>query len=515
MTAVAQPRGADPKPQTPHRYFNRELSWLDFNARVLHEATDPRTPLLDRVTFLAIFSSNLDEFFMVRVAGLKRQLAAGVTQTSPDGRTAQEQLDAINQKVAPMLDTQQTCLANLLGLLAKHDVLLVDIESLSATEFSALDEYFEREVFPVLTPLALDPGHPFPYISNLTLSLAVRLRDPSDGSIHLARVKVPKSLPRWVPVSGQPTHFVPLEQVIGANLGALFTGFEVVSYHVFRLTRYSDLEIPDAEEPEDLLAAIEERVFQRRFGEVVRIEVETGMPDDMRQLLLDELRDEGAGAVPLTERDIVDAGPLLDLGELQTIAAIDLPAMKPAPFQPTVPAELRDPERSIFDVIREGDVLLHHPFDSFSASVERFLDEAANDEQVLAIKMTLYRTSGDTAIVDSLIRAAQRGKQVAVLVELKARFDEANNITWARTLEDYGIHVAYGSAALKIHAKTALVVRRETDGIRRYVHLGSGNYNSRTARIYTDVGLLTCSPSIGADVSDLFNSLTGYARQKY
>ena len=514
MTTTAQPRTSEPKAQSPQLYFNRELSWLDFNARVLHEATDPRTPLLDRVKFLAIFSSNLDEFFMVRVAGLKRQLAAGVTQASPDGRTPQQQLDAINQKVTPLLDAQHACLANLLGRLADQDVLLVDIESLSATEFSSLDEYFEREVFPVLTPLALDPGHPFPYISNLTLSLAVRLRDPEDGSIHLARVKVPKSLPRWVPVSGQPTHFVPLEQVIGANLGALFSGYEIDNYHVFRLTRYSDLEIPDAEEPEDLLAAIEEQVFQRRFGEVVRIEVETGMPDDMRQLLLDELRDEGAGTVPLTERDIVDAGPLLDLGELQTLAALELPALKPAPFQPSVPAELRDGERSIFDVIKDGDVLVHHPFDSFSASVERFLDEAANDEQVLAIKMTLYRTSGDTAIVDSLIQAAQRGKQVAVLVELKARFDEANNITWARTLEDYGIHVAYGSATLKIHAKTALVVRRETDGIRRYVHLGSGNYNSRTARIYTDVGLLTCSPSIGADVSDLFNALTGYSRQR-
>jgi polyphosphate kinase len=514
MSAPVQSPSREPRTEGREPYLNRELSWLDFDARVLHEACDPRTPLLDRVKFLAIFSSNLDEFFMVRVAGLKRQLAARVTQTSPDGRTPQQQLDAINQKLTPLLDAQQGCLANLLGRLADQDVLLVDIESLSATEFSALDEYFEREVFPVLTPLALDPGHPFPYISNLTLSLAVRLRDPDDGSVHLARVKVPKSLPRWVPVSGRPTHFVPLEQVIGANLGALFSGYEVDNWHVFRLTRYSDLEIPDAEEPEDLLAAIEEQVFQRRFGEVVRIEVETGMPEDMRQLLLDELRDEGAGSVPLTERDIVDAGPLLDLGELQTLAALDLPALKPAPFQPSVPAELRDAERSIFDVIKEGDVLVHHPFDSFSASVERFLDEAAYDEQTLAIKMTLYRTSGDTAIVDSLIQAAQRGKQVAVLVELKARFDEANNITWARKLEDYGIHVSYGSAALKIHAKTALIVRRESDGVRRYVHLGSGNYNSRTARIYTDVGLLTCSPSIGADVSDLFNALTGYSRQR-
>jgi polyphosphate kinase len=495
-------------------YFNRELSWLEFNGRVLHEATDERTPLLERVKFLSIFSSNLDEFIMVRVAGLKRQQAAGVTQVSPDGLTPIQQLDAIWSRVAALLEIQQACLADLLDKLGEHDVRLADMENLSPAEFGALDEYFEREVFPVLTPLALDPGHPFPYISNLSLSLAVRLRDPESGVEHLARVKVPKSLPRWVPVSGRPTHFVPLEQVIGANLGALFSGYEVASYHVFRLTRYSDLEIPDAEEPEDLLAAIEEQVFQRRFGEVVRIEVETGMPDDMRQLLLDELRGEGAGTAPLVERDIVDAGPLLDLGDLMAFANLELKSLKPAPFQPIVPAELRDQTRSIFDVIKDGDVLLHHPFDSFSASVERFLDDAADDDNVLAIKMTLYRTSGDSAIVDSLIRAAQQGKQVAVLVELKARFDEANNITWARTLEDYGIHVAYGSAALKIHAKLALVVRREPDGVRRYVHLGSGNYNSRTARMYTDVGLLTCSPSVGADVSDLFNSLTGYARQR-
>jgi polyphosphate kinase len=474
---------------------------------------DERTPLLERVKFLAIVSTNLDEFFMVRVAGVKRQVAARVTQPAPDGLTPTEQLDAIRRRVADLFEREQAVLADLLDLLGAHDIRLVDIESLSAAEFSALDDYFEREVFPVLTPLALDPGHPFPYISNLSVSLAVRLRDPSNGSQHLARVKVPKSLPRFVPISGSPTHFVPLEQVIGANLGALFPGYEVVSFHSFRLTRYSDLEIATAEEPEDLLATIEEQVFQRRFGEVVRLEIETGMPDDMRELLIDELRAERSDSAPLSERDVFDAGPLLDLGDLHAIAALDIPELKYPPFQPTVPVELRS-DRSIFDVIRNGDVLIHHPFDSFPASVERFLDEAANDPNVLAIKMTLYRTSGDTAIVDSLIRAAQQGKQVAVLVELKARFDEANNISWARTLEDYGIHVAYGSAALKIHTKTALVVRREPDGIRRYVHLGTGNYNSRTAKQYTDIGLLTCSPSIGADVSDLFNSLTGYSRQR-
>ncbi|MEX2177177.1 MAG: polyphosphate kinase 1 [Gemmatimonadaceae bacterium] len=514
MTAFAHPGSSQSSDQSPRPYLNRELSWLDFNARVLHEATDPRTALLERVKFLSIFSTNLDEFFMVRVAGLKRQVAAGVSQAPADGLSPRQQLDAIRERVSALQETQQDCLADLWGRLAEHDVRLVNIESLSAAQFSELDDYFEREAFPVLTPLALDPGHPFPYISNLTLSLAVRLRDTERGTEHLARVKVPRSLPRWVPVSGSATHFVPLEQVIGSNLGALFPGYEVLDYHVFRLTRYSDLEIQDAEEPEDLLAAIEEQVFQRRFGEVVRIEVETGMPADMRALLLEELRSEGDELVQLSERDVVDAGQLLDLGDLSAFASLDLPALKLAALQPSVPLELRDLERSVFDIIRDGDVLLHHPFHSFSASVERFLDEAANDDQVLAIKMTLYRTSGDTAIVDSLIRAAQRGKQVAVLVELKARFDESNNITWARTLEDYGIHVAYGSAALKIHAKVALVVRREADGTRRYVHIGSGNYNSRTARQYTDVGLLTCSPSIGADVSDLFNSLTGYSRQR-
>jgi polyphosphate kinase len=345
------------------------------------------------------------------------------------------------------------------------------------------------------------------------LSLAVEIRDPQGGSVHFARVKVPKSLPRWVPVNGRPYHFVPLEQVIGANLGSLFPGMEVAAWYTFRLTRYSDLDIP-VEEPEDLLASIEEQVFKRRFGEVVRVEVQDGMPAHLRALLLEELReDDVPESGQLAERDIQDAGSLLDLSDLMGLASIDLPALKDPPFTPTVPAELRD-AGSMFDIIRDGDLLVHHPFDSFTASVERFLEEAAYDDQVLAIKLTLYRTSGDTAIVAALVEAAQRGKQVAVIVELKARFDEANNIVWARQLEDAGVHVAFGSATLKTHAKTALVVRRESDGIRRYIHLGSGNYNSRTARLYTDVGLFTCSRSIGADVSDLFNSLTGYSRQR-
>lgn len=495
-------------------YLNRELSWLAFNARVLHEALDPRVPLIERVKFLSIFSANLDEFYMVRIAGLRRQVAAGVVQRPPDGLTPQEQLDAIDAEVSRLSRLQRDCLTTLLDELASHEVRLVGVKDLTAGEWGEIDEYFESQIFPVLTPLAVDPGHPFPYISNLSLSLAVEIRDPERGAIHFARVKVPKSLPRWVPVNGRPFHFVPLEQVIGANLSALFPGMEVVAWYVFRITRYSDLDIP-IEEPEDLLATIEEQVFNRRFGEVVRVEVQDDMPLHLRALLLDELReDDVAESSRLAERDIQDAGRLLDLSHLSGLSTIDLPALKDPPFTPTIPAELRDAARSMFDVIREGDLLLHHPFDSFTGSVERFLEEAAHDDHVLAIKLTLYRTSGDTALVAALVEAAQRGKQVAVIVELKARFDEANNIVWARQLEDAGVHVAFGSANLKTHAKTALVVRREADGIRRYIHLGSGNYNSRTARLYTDVGLLTCSPSIGADVSDLFNSLTGYSRQR-
>ena len=495
-------------------YLNRELSWLAFNGRVLHEALDPRVPLLERLKFLGIFSGNLDEFYMVRVAGLRRQAAAGVVQPPLDGVAAPTALDAIHAEVSRLWSLQRRCLGELLEELSVRGVRLLGVKDLTPSEWGEIDEYFESQVFPVLTPLAVDPGHPFPYISNLSLSLAVEIRDPEGGSVHFARVKVPKSLPRWVPVNGRPNHFVPLEQVIGANLGALFSGMEIAAWYAFRITRYSDLDIP-VEEPEDLLATIEEQVFKRRFGEVVRVEVQDDMPPHLRALLLDELRDDDIPeAGRLSERDIHDAGRLLDLGDLIGLQSLDLPALKDPPFAAIVPVELRDTRRSIFDIIRDGDILVHHPFDSFTASVERFLEEAAHDDQVQAIKLTLYRTSGDTALVDALVEAAQRGKQVAVIVELKARFDEANNIVWARQLEDAGVHVAFGLASLKTHAKTALVVRRESDGIRRYVHLGSGNYNSRTARLYTDIGLFTCSPSIGADVSDLFNSLTGYSRQQ-
>ena len=501
---------------SPTLFFNRELSWLEFNARVLHEAFDERNPLLERLKFLSIFSTNLDEFYMVRVAGLRRQVAAGVTAVPADGLSAQAQLDAIERRVRELLAQAHQCLhERLLPALDEKGIRLVRMNDLTSSEWNTVDVFFESEVFPVLTPLAVDPGHPFPYVSNLSLSLAVEIRDPDRGVDHFARVKVPKSLPRWVPF-GRGNHFVPLEEVIGANLGSLFPGMQVLGWWVFKVTRYSDLELDKTvDEPEDLLAMIEEQVFQRRFGEVVRLEVQDGMPPHIRALILEELRDsEALPGINLTERDVYDGGSLLELGDLMSIATLDLPELRDPLLVPTVPLAVRDTARSMFDVIREHDLLVHHPYESFTATVEHFLDAASRDDHVLAIKLTLYRTSGDTAIVRALTEAAQRGKQVAVLVELQARFDEANNITWARTLENFGVHVAYGLPGLKTHSKVVLVVRREADGIRRYVHIGTGNYNSKTARTYTDIGLFTASPSIGADLSDLFNSLTGFSRQR-
>ncbi|MBX3132487.1 MAG: polyphosphate kinase 1 [Gemmatimonadaceae bacterium] len=496
-------------------FLNRELSWLEFNARVLHEAEDERTPLLERVKFLAIYGSNLDEFYMVRVAGLRRQLSAGVLQTAVDGLSPAEQLALIDARVLELNARARTLLKDtLLPALRGIGVRLLAASELEADERETVAAFFDNQVFPVLTPLAVDPGHPFPYISNLSLSLAVELRDPEQGDVRFARVKVPKSLPRWVP-TGRPNSYIPLEALIGDRLDALFPGMEVLGHWTFRLTRYSDLEISHTEEPEDLLASIEEQLFQRRFGEVVRLEVEEGTPAHLRALLLDELRgSEAPEMAPLTERELHAPGPLLDLSDFLPLSGLDFPEHRDPPLIPAVPPELRDTTRSIFDVVREQEILIHHPFDSFGASVETFIESAARDEQVLAIKMTLYRTSGDGAIVQALTEAAQRGKQVAVLVELQARFDEINNIAWARTLESFGVHVVYGLPGLKTHTKTALVVRKEADGIRRYVHIGTGNYNTRTARIYTDLGLITCDEAIGADITDLFNSLTGYSRQR-
>ncbi len=498
----------------PSLYINREMSWLAFNARVLHEAFDARNPLLERVKFLSIFSTNLDEFYMVRVAGLRRQIAAGVQQVPPDGLTPSQQLDAITERVADLMEQQRKCLYDvLLPELAAHGIEIVSMKNLDATELERINAFFESQVFPVLTPLAVDPGHPFPYISNLSISIAVQVHDPASGTTRLARIKVPKSLPRWVPF-GKENSFVPLEQVIGAHLDALFPGMEIRGFSAFRVTRYSDLDLADADEDDDLLAMIEEQIFQRRFAEVVRVEVNRGIPRELRNLILAEVLEDQPPEMPtLTESDLVETGPLLDLGDLMWLATMNIPALRDPPFIPAIPPELRDTSRSIFDAIRETDILLHHPFDSFSGSVEHFLTSAARDPDVLAIKMTLYRTSGDTEIVRALTEAAQSGKQVAVMIELQARFDEVNNIAWARTLEGFGVHVAYGLPGLKTHTKTALVIRKEADGIRRYAHIGSGNYNSQTAKVYTDLGLLTSDPSIGADLTDLFNSLTGFSRQ--
>jgi polyphosphate kinase len=501
---------------TPQLYINRELSWLEFNSRVLHEAFDVRNPLLERLKFAAIFSTNLDEFYMVRVAGLRRQLAANVTVTAPDGLSPQEQLDAIAVRVRELLAQQQRLLhEQLLPELAERGVRLVPLEELTASEWVRLDEYFEQQVYPVLTPLAVDPGHPFPYISNLSLSLAVEIRDPVTLEDHFARVKVPRSLPRWVKF-GRTNQFVPLEQLIGINLRALFPGMEVLDWYAFRITRNSDIELLHSEEPDDLLETIEEQVFLRRFGEVVRLEVQTGTPPSMRTLLIEELRDDRLPPnATLTEADVHEMGPLLELGDLRELAQLEIPELRDPPLVPITPPRLRGVNGGIFDVIRQSDVLVHHPFDSFQTTVEEFIERAAKDDDVLAIKLTLYRTSGDTPIVRALTEAAESGKQVVVLVELKARFDEANNITWARQLESAGVHVVYGMMDLKTHTKTCLVVRREADGIRRYVHVGSGNYNSKTARQYTDLGLFTSNPEIGADLSDLFNFLTGFSRQRH
>src|SRR2546423_635545 len=497
-------------------FINRELSWLEFNARVLHEAFDSRNKLLERVKFLSIFNTNLDEFFMVRVAGLRRQLAAGVHHLPPDGIPPQQLLTMIRTRVSELMELQRQCLYDLLlPELAKNGIKIVKMNDLSQSEWQSIDKFFETDVFPVLTPLAVDPGHPFPYISNLSLSLAVQIADPVTGEQRrFARLKVPKSLPRWVPI-GRPNHFVALEDVIGAHLSALFPGMEIRGYSAFRVTRYSDLEIAQAgDDDDDLITIIEEQIFERRFAEVVRIEVETGTPSDLRELLLEELQqDQPTEMLPLSISDVVETGPLLDLGDLMLLAQLDMPALRDPPFVPATPPELRDTTRTIFDAIKEHDILVHHPYDSFPVTVEHFLTSAATDDNVLAIKMTLYRTSGDTAIVRALTEAAQRGKQVAVLIELQARFDEVNNITWARTLEGFGVHVVYGLPGLKTHTKTTLVVRREADGIRRYAHIGTGNYNSKTARVYTDVGLFTANPSIGADLTEMFNSLTGFSRQ--
>jgi len=500
-------------------YINRELSWLAFNQRVLEEALDARHPLLERVKFLSIFATNLDEFFMIRVAGIKQQVAAGVTLSTPDGLTPAEQLIAIRRVVLADKEAARRCwLGDLKPRLHEQGIHLLNYADLNAEQRAWCKAYFEREVFPVLTPLAFDPSHPFPHISNLSINLAVVINDVEEGELF-ARVKVPAVLPRLIPLDGgrcaesQPIAperrhcFVWLEQVIAAHVDALFPGMQVVETYAFRITRNADMEIAE-EEAADLLRTIEQGVRARRFGAVVRLTVEHDMPQRIRELLLANLK--------LTSDDLYEVREPLGLADLVVLTRLDRPDLKDPPFYPHAPAVLRHCRSSaeLFAAIRAQDILLHHPFDSFQPLIE-LIEAAAEDEDVLAIKQTLYRVGLNSPIVKALMHAREQDKQVTVLVELKARFDEENNITWARALERAGVHVVYGLVGLKTHAKIALIVRRESDGLRRYVHLGTGNYNATTARIYTDLGLLTCNPEIGADATDLFNFLTGYSRQRY
>lgn len=511
----------------PSLYINRELSLLDFNSRVLEEALDARNPLLERVRFLSIFNSNLDEFFMIRLSGIREQVKAGIGDRSPDGMTPTEEMTAMRKRVRDLLDNESTFFQeSLCPELSKHGIKLADYEDLTSEQKRAAREYFERMVFPVCTPLAVDPGHPFPHISNLSLNLAVELQAPN-GQRHFARVKVPSVLPRLVPLPistappangsnngskhGSPRSrhprllFTWLEQILTANLHALFPQMHLLEVHPFRVVRDADLEIQELE-ADDLLETVEESLSRRRFGLTVALFVNSNMPDRLRDLLVKNLELDG-------EEVYVVEGPL-GLSDLMELTRIDRPDLKDPPFVPRLPAPLRNLTRSqdIFEAIQAGDILLHHPFDSFAPVVD-FIRSAAQDEDVLAIKQTLYRVGSNSPIVEALLEAAEAGKQVAVLVELKARFDEENNIEWARALEQAGVHVTYGLLGLKTHCKVALVVRKEGEGIRRYVHLGTGNYNPTTARGYTDMGLLTCRPDFGADASELFNYLTGYSKQ--
>ncbi len=492
----------------PGLYLNRELSWLEFNRRVLALAGDASVPLLERLRAIALFHTNLDEFFMVRVAGLKRQVQAGVSEPSADGLSPAHQLRSISARLRPMLSTATTTLhEQLFRLLHRHGIAVVAMADLAAHQRAAAMAYFEHAVFPVLTPLAVDPGHPFPYISNLSMSLAVTVRDHRHGTTRLARVKVPKVLPRFVAADDQTT-FVPLEDLIRANLDRLFPGLDVLASHTFRVTRNADMEVDD-EGADDLLMAIEEELRKRRFGAVVRLEVHSAVPDTVTALLQGELN--------VSDADTYHISGLLGCDDLMQLAELDRPRLRWRSWNPVRHSRLLSSPTGeppdVFAAIRDGDLLVHHPYSSFNQSVERFLIQASEDPDVLAIKQMLYRTSGDSPIVNALIRAAERGTQVVALVELKARFDEEANLVWARELERAGVHVVYGVAGLKTHAKATLVVRRERDGIRRYVHIGTGNYNSITARQYTDVGLLTCDPALGADLTELFNALTGYGRQ--
>ncbi|OZC04615.1 RNA degradosome polyphosphate kinase [Rubricoccus marinus] len=491
----------------PALLFNRELSWLDFNWRVFSQALDERTPLLERVTFLAITANNMDEFYRKRVGGLKRQIGARVRQLSPDGRLPTDQLEIARESARTMMTALDDVWTDtLLPRMAEEGIEIRSYDSLTEKQREKLDRHFLTQIFPILTPLAVDPGHPFPFISNLSLSLAFSLRHPTRETEHFARLKVPTARGRFLNVPGEPKHLIALEELIRHNASALFPGMVVEGVHAFRVTRNADVE-RNEEEADDLLSMISEELRERRFADIVRLEVESDMPKRARKLLTREMG--------LDKEDVLEVNGLIDLSGLFEMGKLDLPEHTYLPWEPVVPIRLRhrefEDEDDIFAAIREGDVLVHHPYESFAASTQRFIQEAADDPHVIAIKMTLYRTSQDSPIVQSLIRAAERGKQVAVLVELKARFDEENNIEWAQRLERAGAHVAYGLVGLKTHAKTALVVREERGDLRTYCHVGTGNYNPKTARVYTDFGLLTCREEIGADLIALFHHLTGLA----
>jgi polyphosphate kinase len=492
----------------PALYFNRELSWLDFNQRVLELAEDPEVPLLERVRFCGIYANNLDEFFMVRVAGLFDQLDAGIEARGPDGRTPKEQIDAIQRQVLELDDRLCRCFgANLRPALEEQGIRIVTLDVATDEERREIDTRFEQQVFPALTPLVIGLGRPFPYISNLSLSLGVLLRDVESGNEIIARVKVPKELlGRFLPLGDGGLTFVPLEEVIGSNLEALFPGIEVIDHGYFRVTRDADFTVSD--EADDLLQAVQDELRRRRFGEVVRLEVAADMNPKLRAQLVEALR--------LEDREVYDIEGLLDLADLTAIA--DLPGhaeLRYAPWTPIIQPRLHgedDEPVDMFAQIRQRDILVHHPYDSFNSSVERFVAQAVADPDVLAIKQTVYRTSDDSPLVPSLIRASERGKQAVCMVELKARFDEEANIHWAKSLETAGVHVVYGIPGLKTHVKAILVARREGDEVREYVHVGTGNYNPKTARLYTDLGIFTADPDIGADVAEMFNFLTGYGR---
>ncbi|MBD2114606.1 MULTISPECIES: polyphosphate kinase 1 [Cyanophyceae] len=514
----------------PQYYINREVSWLGFNERVLHEALDPRTPLLERLKLLAIYSDNLDEFFMVRISGVMEQAGAGVHPETPDKVTPVKQLEIMRSHLLEKIALQnQTFEHELRPELTKHGVYLQNYHDLTQEQLFFLKDYFEKRIFPVLTPLSVDPSHPFPRMSNLSLNLAVKVTDPETGVERFARVKVPSNLPRFVGMpeplctyKGKPCVWigVPLEQVIAENLGYLFPGMTIVSHHLFRITRDADFPVLE-DEADDLLLAIAKEISKRRLeGFICRVEIESTMPADLKEGLMREL---GVGSDRIYEID-----GLLNLRDLFFFLSLPLPELKDKPWTPLVPPRLKpvmmlDDEGNrnysehppnFFAALRDGDILVHHPYESFQASVQEFITQAAVDPKVLTIKITLYRTSGDSPIVKALITAAENRKQVVALVELKARFDEANNIEWAKKLEDAGVHVVYGIVGLKTHTKTTLVVREEGDNIRRYVHIGTGNYNPKTSKLYTDLGLFSGQEELGADLSDLFNFLTGYSRQK-